>query len=100
MAVAVGFWFGTPGSGRKIDQEARERARVLAVEAHQRCLEGKQNRTALRKVILRGRAVGKPGTPGYDYYRTHPAEAKKARQQVDRALHDLPPISCVVKGVN
>jgi hypothetical protein len=63
-------------------------------EAHQRCLENQKNRSAIRGIILRGRDIGKPGTPGYDYYRKHLAEAQKARERVDLALRDLPPIEC------
>lgn len=63
-------------------------------ESRQRCHAEQANRTALRTIVLRGRDVGKPGTPGYAYYRAHPGEAAKALERVDQALDDLPPIHC------
>ena len=76
LAFVAALEYGTPGSARKI------------------CRESKENRTALRAIIMRGRDVGKPGSPGYAYYKAHPGEARKARARVDQALKDLPPIKC------
>lgn len=63
-------------------------------EADHRCHAEQSNRQALRGIVLRGRDVGKPGTPGYSYYQKHPEEARLALKRVDEALADLPPIHC------
>ncbi len=105
LSVAVAFYFGTPGSARKIEQEALERDQAivtaskqadaaLRAEALQRCIEGAANRSAIRAVILRGLDVGKPGTPGYAYYVQHPEEIALARQRTRDALRALPEITC------
>ena len=82
-SMAAAFYFGTPGSARKIHAEIRAR-----------CLESQVNRAALRAIIMRGRDVGKSGSPGYSYYKAHPGEARQARKRVDQALVELPPIDC------
>lgn len=41
-------------------------------------------------VARSGATVGKPGSPGYAYYREHPDELKKARAQNQEFLHQLP----------
>ena len=87
LVVSAAFiataYFGTPGSDRKIHDEV-----------HARCIENQANRAALRVIILRERDVGRPGTPGYAYFKAHPGEAEKARERVDQALADLPPVVC------
>ncbi len=37
-----------------------------------------------------GAQIGKPGSPGYDYYRHHPRELARARQQNRAFLNALP----------
>lgn len=37
-----------------------------------------------------GANVGKPGSPGYSYYRAHPAELARARKQNHEFLDALP----------
>lgn len=83
LAVAALWQFGTPGSAHKI-----------RAEAHDRCLEGKANRDALRTIISRGLDVGTRGTPGYDYYRSHPVEKQASIDRTNLALNELPPIRC------
>lgn len=67
---------------------------TVGSEATTRCRNEQVNRLALRGIILRGRDVGEPGTPGYTYYKKHPREAKEAIARTDEALADLPPIIC------
>lgn len=43
-----------------------------------------------RLVARSGATIGKPGSPGYDYYRTHPMELALAREQNKRFLRELP----------
>ena len=76
LAFLVALEYGTPGSARKI------------------CKASQENRAVLRELIERGRDVGKPGTPGYAYYTTHPEEKQAAIDRVDSTLDGLPPISC------
>lgn len=63
-------------------------------DVYRGCVQNKNNRSAIRGIIMRGLDVGKPGTPGYDYYRTHPEEALVSITRVREALEALPPISC------
>lgn len=82
VGIVLGLWFNHRNE-RRLDSVVT-----------QQCLESRTNRTALRTIIRRSGDVGRRGSPGYAYYRKHPAEKKIAKRRVDQALRDLPPIDC------
>lgn len=47
--------------------------------------------TVLYHLVARsGATVGRPGTPGYDYYHSHPTELEAAHRQNHQFLNQLP----------
>lgn len=62
------------------------------------CQHAAVNRAAIRTTIIAGDpTLLKPGDPGYDYWKNHPAESKKAHERIhgkNGTLDRFPPIKC------
>lgn len=59
------------------------------------CMQIESLKTVVRRQIVQSEhLIGRPGSPGYAYYKEHPAELRAARQEAQRELSEFAPGRC------